>query len=326
MKILVVGLGSMGKRRLRLLKNAYENVEIVGVDLSEERRNQAVENFRLETSSALKEAFEKYKYTAAFICSSPLSHANNIEECLRRKINVFSEISLSDEKYNDLLRLADENKVKVFLSSTPMYRNEIKYITQKVQSQNKPVTYNYHVGQYLPDWHPWENYKDFFVHDKRTNGCRELFAIELGWIINAYGNIRNVSKVKSKNSLLDIDYPDNYIVILEHETGHKGVLIVDIVSRVATRKLEVIGEDLHLFWDGTPDSLHDYNLDLKKIEAINTYEQINHNEQYSNNIIENAYLEEINDFFSYLAGDSIPKYSFQKHKQVLQLIDIIESE
>ena len=38
---------------------------------------------------------------------------------------------------------------------------------------------NISLGQYLPDWHPWESYKSFFVSNKKTNGCRELFAIEL---------------------------------------------------------------------------------------------------------------------------------------------------
>lgn len=325
MKVLVVGLGSMGKRRIRLIKQLFENVRITGVDLNERRRIDATEQFDIDATSDLKSALQKSQYTAVFVCSAPLTHSDIIGKCLQKNINVFSEINLTDDRYDDLIELAKKNGCKLFLSCTPMYRNETKYITAKIHSQTKSLSYVYHVGQYLPDWHPWENYKDFFVGDKRTNGCREIFSIELGWIENAFGNITSISSVKSKNSTLNIDYSDSYSVTFVHVTGHRGVVIVDVVSRMAVRKLEVIGEDIHLFWEGSPDSLRDYDITLKQLKSINTYEQIDHDARYSSNIIENAYVEEIVDFFAYIAGDSIPKYSFQKDKQILQIIDIIES-
>lgn len=324
MKILVVGLGSMGKRRIRLIMQAYKNIEIVGVDSNEERRKSISKLFEIETTDNLKLALKTKAYTAAFVCSSPLSHASIIEECLQMRLHVFSEINLTDYKYDDLIKIADENGCKLFLSSTPMYRNEIEYITQKVQAQAKPVNYIYHVGQYLPDWHPWENFKDFFVNDAKTNGCRELFAIELGWIINAFGDVVNITKVKSKNSTLNIDYSDNYIVILEHKNGHKGVIVVDVVSRMPVRKLEVTGEELHLFWEGTPESLRNYNIEFKQLKTIKTYKQTEHNKHYSTNIIEDAYLEEIKEFFSYIEGSILPRYSFEKDKSILKIVDIIE--
>lgn len=315
----------MGKRRIRLTKQLFENVEITGVDLSEQRRADATEQFEILAIDNLELALAKSEYTAAFVCSPPLTHSDIIKKCLLKKINVFSELNLTYDRYEELTQLAEKSRCKLFLSSTPMYRNEISYITKKIHSQTKLLGYVYHVGQYLPDWHPWENYKDFFVSDKRTNGCREIFAIELGWIMHAFGDITSVSTVKSKNSSLNIDYNDSYIVTFVHVTGHKGVMIVDVVSRMAVKKLEVIGEELHLFWEGTPDSLRDYDITLKQVNPVSTYEQIAHNECYSNSIIENAYVEEIKDFFAYIAGDSVPKYSFQKDKQTLQIIDIIES-
>lgn len=40
MKFLVVGLGSMGKRRIRLLKSNYNNIELIGVDTKEDRKKK----------------------------------------------------------------------------------------------------------------------------------------------------------------------------------------------------------------------------------------------------------------------------------------------
>ena len=42
MKLLIVGLGSMGKRRARLAKGMDAGIQIVGVDSAESRRAEAV--------------------------------------------------------------------------------------------------------------------------------------------------------------------------------------------------------------------------------------------------------------------------------------------
>jgi len=207
-----------------------------------------------------------------------------------------------------------------------MYRREIQYITKRVREPSQILNYIYHVGQYLPDWHPWENYKDYFIDDKRTNGFRELFAIELPWIVSAFGDIDTISSVKSKNTSLEINYNDNYMVTIEHRNGHKGVICVDVISRKAVRELEVYGEQLYIRWSGTPASLVNYDINSCKDEYIYTYESVNSNQSYSNNIIENMYTDEIIDFLNYVRDDTEPLYSFEKDYSILEIIDEIERE
>lgn len=43
MKILIVGLGSMGKRRARLTKGIDSSIRIAGVDTAESRRAEATD-------------------------------------------------------------------------------------------------------------------------------------------------------------------------------------------------------------------------------------------------------------------------------------------
>lgn len=107
-------------------------------------------------------------------------------------IPVFTELNLVSDGYEEFTK--DEYDNRLFLSSTLLYRKDIQYIKDRVGEER--VNYVYHVGQYLPDWHPWESYKDFFVGDKRTNGCREIMAIDLPWIESAFGKIVDFSVVK----------------------------------------------------------------------------------------------------------------------------------
>lgn len=323
MRLLVVGLGSMGRRRTRLIIGMGQGHVVAGLDNAEARRVQAEEEFSMPCYADLDTAEAEFRPDAVFICTSPASHGPIVLECLRKRLSVFTEINLQGDWYEEADSLAKERNVKIFVSSTFLYRKENIYI-QKYVAQYEKINYIYHCGQYLPDWHPWESYKEFFVINKKTNGCREIFAIELPWIIASFGRVINCYAVKSKNSSLEIGYPDNYIVILEHERGNKGVFCVDILARRAVRRLEVYSENMHLFWNGSPDSLLVYDIETKREQVVSLYDSVEHQHGYSATIIENAYLEEIKNFFEVLEGSAEPRHSIRKDTDVLAVINKIE--
>ncbi len=322
MKVVVIGLGSMGKRRIRLLMQYDRALEIVGIDQSMERRTQAEEMFGIKTLEGFS-FVEEGDFDCAFIATSPLSHNALIKECILKNIHVFTEMNLVADGYDENIQLAREREKALFISSTFLYREEIRYINRKVKESRGPVNYVYHVGQYLPDWHPWESYQDYFIGNKRTGGCREIFSIELPWLLDTFGDVKGMSSLKGKNTSLAIDYADNYIVSLEHESGAKGALLVDVVSRKAVRNLEVFSEDLYLGWNGSPEGLYYYDFSQKKDVYVNLYEKVERREGYETFIVENGYLHEIEAFFRQVKEGVLPKYDFEKDKKVLEIIDRI---
>lgn len=323
MNIIIIGLGSMGKRRIRLLKNHFQRFNIFGIDLNESRRIECEKNYSIKTFENLNDLNSNEVY-CAFICTSPLSHSKIIRDCLNKGLHVFTELNLVKDGYIENIELALKMNVTLFLSSTALYRKEIEFILSKTESKAKPVIYSYHVGQYLPDWHPWEDYKNFFVKENRTNGCRELLAIELPWIIAAFGKINNINITTGKMSELDLDHNDYYLIQFSHENGSKGNLIVDIICREAVRKLEIFNESLYIEWQGKPDTLKSKNIDTKELETVNLYESIDKLESYSSTIIENQYLEEIKTFFDVIEGNKDSKYTFYDDLYTLEVIDRIE--
>lgn len=317
-RIVVIGLGSMGKRRIRLIKDMYPKYEIVGVDGREDRRAEASTMFGVKCYSSVKDINEQIK--CAFICTSPLSHSSIISDCLKSGWHVFTELNLVSDRYYENMELAKESNLTLFLSSTFFYREETKYISSRI-SKDKKWNYIYHIGQYLPDWHPWENYKDFFIGDKRTNGCREIMAIELPWLTGAFGVIESTQSVSDKMTELRIGFNDNYMVFVKHANGNKGILVVDVVSPVAVRKLEAYSENAYIAWNGTPDSIVEYNADAKKLEGVVLQEVAEHKEGYSAFIVENAYKNEIREFFDVVQGQTKPLYGFEQDKKILEIID-----
>lgn len=326
MKILVVGLGSMGRRRIRLLLKINHNFEIVGIDSQESRCRQAEEEFGIRTMNDINEALETMNPQCVVISTSPLSHAGIIKICLEKDCHVFTELNLVADGYDENIQLAKEHQKVLFLSSTFLYRAEIQYIQQKINENKEVLNYNYHVGQYLPDWHPWESINNYFVGEKRTNGCRELLAIELPWLIKSFGLIKNVQVVSRKSTNLPLRYKDNYLLLIEHENGNAGTLAVDVMSRKAVRRLEVFGESLYLTWDGTPATLKEYNIDKRCEESVQLYSSVNMQEGYASFIVENAYEDELRTFLNEVDGKGVAKYSFEEDRRVLKIIDSIEEK
>lgn len=325
MKIIVVGLGSMGKRRIRLLSER-QDIQLFGIDSQESRCEEVKKKFGLKCFSSIPEVVAAEHPDAAVISTSPLSHAAIIKECLQNNLHVFTEINLVSDGYAENMRVAKEKNRVLFLSSTFLYRKETQTIIEKVQQANCPLNYIYHIGQYLPDWHPWESYTSYFIGDKRTNGCREIMAIDLPWIVTAFGPIKNVSAVKSKNTKLNINYNDNYFITIEHENGNKGMFAVDVVTRKSIRHIDVYGESFQMSWNGTADSLTEYDIENKIEKKIEFKDASEHVEGYAAFITENPYREELSAFLKQIENPANrPAWNFEKDLEILRVIDQIEA-
>lgn len=320
MKIAIVGLGSMGKRRIRLIQELYPEYELSGIDGREDRREETNSKYGIPCFKSIDDANDAFD--CIFVCTSPLSHNSIIRQALNGGSHVFTELNLVSDGYEENMTLASEKGLHLFLSSTFLYREEINYI-RKAISNDKKWDYIYHIGQYLPDWHPWESYKDFFLGDVRTNGCREIMAIELPWIIETFGDVTGFNVVADKISNLKIDYKDNFMIQMTHKKGNKGSLIVDVVSPCAVRHLDIFSENEYISWAGTPDSLKRYDSCSGEMKQVDLDEKAEHVNGYKAFVVENAYRNEIEEFFNVVLNEKEPVYNFEQDLKILKLIDSI---
>lgn len=325
MDILVIGYGSMGRRRIRLIKKILKEkkVSFTCVDTNPDRLIQ-IEKDGNRAYSNIDDALVN-RYDIAFICTSPGYHAEILLKVINSGIDVFTELNLVADRYDEIIANAKQKKVKVFMSNTLFYDKEISAIKDYFSENNSKMTYIYHVGQYLPDWHPWESYRDFFIGHKRTNGCREILAIQLPWMVDLFGDIKKISVIRKKNTSLEIDYEDTYIINIEHLNGNSGVFVCDVLARKAVNYLEIMTEEKHLFWNGTPESLSVYNTNKKQMEVLQTYNNFEHIEGYADIISENQYEDEIKAFFEYVYDNKKPKYTLEQDRKILEIINEIEA-
>ena len=327
MTLLLIGLGSMGKRRARLARGIDPAVRIVGVDTAESRRAEAlglglIQAAYPDLAAAL--AAERTALDAALVCTAPLAHAGLIGALLDAKLPVFTELNLVSDGYAENIAKAKANGLPLFLSSTMLYRRETQYIKDSVAAFGKPVHYIYHIGQYLPDWHPWENYKSFFVGNARTGGVREILGIDLPWLLDAFGPVDPAAVTVRTDTIsgLGLPYPDCATLLLPHKSGAMGVLAADVVSPKAVRNFECYGDGLHLFWEGNPKALYRFADGDKQF--VDTYPSFEHDSRYSDNIVENAYVDELLNFFGVLQGRETPRWSFEQDRAAIAIMDKVQ--
>ncbi len=123
MELLVVGLGSMGKRRARLIRGVEPSAALAGVDFAPARREEA-RALGIEPYESIAAAVAARRFDAAFVCTAPLTHAGIIGELLDAGLPVFTELNLVDDGYDALIAKAAQKGLPLFLSSTMLYRAE----------------------------------------------------------------------------------------------------------------------------------------------------------------------------------------------------------
>ena len=314
----------MGSRRIRLMRDIIPGAQIAGTDSREDRRRSLRDLFGITVYESLDEALGAFRPDIVFACAAPLAHGQIVLKSLSAGSHTFSELNLDASDYHAIAETSRRTGRTAFLSSTMLYRDEIEIIEKTIAAPGS-TAYVYHVGQYLPDWHPWEKIGDFFVSDPRTNGCREIFAIELPWLIRVFGRITD-SVVKKRNiSTLGLSFPDTYSCVVTHDSGAQGLILIDVVSRKASRSFRLISETLDITWEGTPASLR--ILDTREKTDFSPLKERSdeHDPRYAAMISEKPYRKEIESFLATIDGavDSA-RYSYEDDLEVLQLIDTIE--
>lgn len=303
MKFLVIGLGSMGKRRIRCLK-ALGIVDIAGYDLRKDRRNEVYQKYKIKCYDDFNTALRDFKPDAYIISVSPDKHAFYIDSAIRNKIHFFVEASVLDDGMLDSIEALKKIDIVAAPSATLFFHPAIQLIDLIVKSGELGKLSNIllHSGQYLPDWHTYESVSDYYVSNRATGGGREIVPFELSWFTRVFGWPRMVAANYRKT----IDIPgaeyidDTYNLLLDY-SNYLAVVTVDVVSRYATRRLTVNGSKKQLYWTWDENSVKVFDPEKGAWEE-RPYEMKNAEPGYNVNIGENMYVEEIRNFIDAING------------------------
>ncbi|MDP1808986.1 MAG: Gfo/Idh/MocA family oxidoreductase [Actinomycetota bacterium] len=320
MKLLIVGLGSMGKRRIRNLQTlGYD--QIYGFDTQVERRDEAASKYGIRTFADFETALAQIEPTALIISTPPDLHMHYAHIAAENGIHFFTEAGVVLDGMADLKdRLKHQKKKLVAAPSCTMrYYPGPKKIKEIVDSGviGRPLTFTYQSGQYLPDWHPWEDYRRFYVAKKETGACKEIVPFELVWLVDIFGPINEVSGMKAKLSDLEVEIDDVEHLLMRFTGGMIGHLLVDVLARPAVRYMRLLGTEGTVVWDNDNQVVSVYTA-ADKTWRQHRLDAGSVEDQYINP--EEPYIEEMRDFTSAIAGTGSYSYTFAEDEAILGLL------
>jgi predicted dehydrogenase len=323
-KVLVIGLGSMGKRRIRNLQFLGVK-QIFGFDVREDRRKEVENFYGLQTFSSFELAIEYCEFDAWIISVPPHIHHKYMLNAIYNSVPSFVEASVLSEGLLELIELSKNKKVFIAPSFTLGFHPAIKQISEFLSNGilGKISNIIYHSGQYLPDWHSYEKVSEFYVSNPLTGGAREIVPFELTWICSLFGFPNSVVSINKKTIEIEgaSDIDDTYNCLMEFSDFLLN-MTVDVVSRKAKRNLIINGDLGQLEWNWDKNEIIIYKNELERERF--TFDVMDAHSGYNKNITEEIYIEEIQSFLlAAFNGKSYPN-NLENDLRILRILEALE--
>ncbi|TLN28568.1 Gfo/Idh/MocA family oxidoreductase, partial [bacterium] len=180
----------------------------------------------------------------------------------------------------------------------------------------RPVFARAHWGEYLPAWHPWEDYRQSYTSRPELGGgvVRTLSHPfdYLRWLLGeAEVTFAQVGALGD----LDIPVEDSAEINLRFAGGAIGSLHLDYLQQPPVHRLEISGTSGTLRWDNADGTLHCFRAEVGQWESHPTSEGFERN---------TLFLDELRHFMDVIAGRAEPVCSLEDGIRVQQLaLDVL---
>ena len=278
-RVLFAGLGGIGQRHLRNLRSILgREVEVLAyrtrglsrtltdkleVDPDAElEKKYDVRAFR-DLNAALAE-----KPEAVFITNPSSLHVPIAAAAVKAGCHLFVEKPLSHdlEGLDEIIRIADEKKLATFVGYQLRFHPLVKALRSLLAEKavGPVVAVRAEVGEYLPAWHPYEDYREMYASRRDLGGGVVLSQIhEMDYLYSMFGLPKRIFAMGGHLSSLEIDVEDVASVSMEHVVDGRPIPIhlhQDYIQRPPSRTCVVVGDqgrialDFHALslrvWDG----------------------------------------------------------------------------
>lgn len=286
MKILFVGLGGIGQRHLRNLRLVRgDSLEVLawrqrGLKASLTEKLQVEVGADVEAKYAvrvvpeLEAALESVD--VVFVCNPTRAHVPVALAAARAGCHLFVEKPVSDswDGIEELLGLARVQRLVTFVGYQMRFHPLIIRLQALVRERavGNFIAVRAQVGEYLPGWHPFEDYRTMYASRRELGGGVILSQIhELDYLYSLFGLPRSVFALGGHLSRLEVDVEDVASISLEFFVDQHllpGHLLQDYLERPPARTCVVVGDAGKIVADFNANTLHRWDERGELIETL----------------------------------------------------------
>jgi predicted dehydrogenase len=251
LKFLIAGLGSIGRRHLRNLRTLGET------DILLYRTHQStipdVELADYPAHTDLQAALSEYP--DAVIVSNPTAlHLDIALPAAEAGCHLLLEkpISHNMDRVSTLMKIVNDQNLQVLVGYQFRFHPGLRKIKSLLSDNQigRPLSFRAHWGEYLPTWHPWEDYRQSYSARRELGGGVTLTLSHpldyLHWLI---GEVEEIWAFTAQQSDLELDVEDSAEIGLRFKNGVIGSLHVNYTQRPPSHQLEIVGTQGTIQWE-----------------------------------------------------------------------------
>ncbi len=316
MKILIIGLGSIGQRHLKNIKKVKPQSRIAVLRQHSKKEipkelKSLVECVFLKSQEALR-----WKPDIVFVTNPAPFHVQSALSFARNGSHLFVEkpLGVSLKEIDRLLKTCAQKRLVLMVGYVLRFLKPLKLLKEKIDQGTigKVLSIRAAVGRSLPDWRPGDYRRHVSAQKKLGGGVVFELSHELDYVRWLAGEIKEVHAVMDRVSRFDIDTEDVAEINLRFKNRAIGNIHLDMVDLAANRSCRVIGEKGTLMWDTSRgQGTYLYSNKNKKWKTLWEDKSYDRNDMY---------LEELRHFFHCIQKKEKPLVSGHDGRRVVELI------
>lgn len=308
-RILIAGLGSIGLRHLsNLLRLGVEDILLFRT------KNEPVQKApNLPVFTRLQDALDQ-KPDAVIVCNPTSHHLEVALPAASSGCHLFVEKPLSHtwQNVDKLLSIVKEQQTIGMVGFDMHFDPGLQKVRQLIKDGliGHITSIQAQVGQYLPDWHPWEDYRRGVSAQSDTGGGVILDLIhEIDYVAWLMGEAKEVMCMNGHVSNLEIQTEDTAAILIRFKNDAIGTINLDYVQRAISRSCRIIGEEGTITW----------NLITQKVSWYLTQDKAWHELYYTGFQRNDRFIAEMKHFLDCLHGKAKPEVSLESGSQSLMI-------
>lgn len=266
-RYLIAGLGSVGRRHMRNLISLGETDIVLLRSHKATLPDDELAGFLVETD--INEAIKKHQPDAVIVSNPTALHLDVAIPAAQAGCSILLEkpISNSLERMDELKSVVEKYNAKVLVAF--QFRFHPSLIKAKELISNgeigRIISANVHFGEYLPAWHPWEDYRISYAARADLGGgvvatqCHSLDY--LPWLVGE--KVESVFGYTAKLSDLEIDVEDTAKIALRFANGTLGSLHLDFNQQPPEHHFTIVGTKGTIKWNLADGALRIYQAEKK---------------------------------------------------------------
>ena len=313
MKFLIAGLGSIGRRHLRNLRSLGQE------DILLYRTHQATlpdaELGDYPTFAELSLALNE-KPDGVIIANPTALHLEVATAAARAGAALLIEKPVSDslaglgELQSTLSQSGKPAMVGFHFRFHPVLK-QVKTLLESGQL-GKPLSAHAHWGEYLPGWHPWEDYRrSYAARADLGGGVVNTLSHPLDYLRWLLGEVEGVCAVTSQLSELELDVEDHAEILLRFASGGVAGVHLDYYQRPPSHTLEITCENGRICWDNASGEARIYHPQSETPTLLVPPEGFERNQMF---------LEEMETFVRLCQGEQLPYCSLADGVRAQELV------